>query len=122
MKDLSNTYFTVEQIKYDSKNNTVGTEKELFEEMALQDKKLLKQIEQLIKKIFKQDIDLRYSQEANYRIYIQETLNRKLNMQEQTLLKYKIKNNMYKTEIIEQKDKTIINIHNVNPLEHEITK
>lgn len=122
LRDLSNTYFTVEQIKYESKSNTVGTEKELFEEMALQDKKLLKPIEQIIKKIFKQDIDLKYNQEANYRIYIQVTLNRKLNMQEQTLLKYKIKNDMYKTEIIEQKDKTIINIHNVNPLEQEISK
>ena len=122
LKDLSNTYFTVEQIKYESKSNTVGTEKELFEEMALQDKKLLKPIEQIIKKIFKQDVELRYNQEANYRIYIQVTLNRKLNMQEQTLLKYKIKNDMYKTEIIEQKDKTIINIHNINPLEQEITK
>ncbi len=122
LRDLSNTYFTVEQIKYESKSNTVGTEKELFEEMALQDKKLLKPIEQIIKKIFKQDIDLRYNQETNYRIYIQVTLNRKLNMQEQTLLKYKIKNDMYKTEIIEQKDKTIINIHNVNPLEQEISK
>ena len=29
---------------------------------------------------------------------------------------------MYKTEIIEQKDKTIINIHNINPLEQEILK
>ena len=53
LRDLSNTYFTVEQIKYESKSNTVGTEKELFEEMALQDKKLLKPIEQIIKKITK---------------------------------------------------------------------
>ena len=55
--------------------------------MALQDKKLLKPIEQIIKKIFKQDVELRYNQELNYRIYMQVSLNRKLNMQEQTLLK-----------------------------------
>ena len=122
LKELSDTYFTVEQIKYESKSNVVSTEKELFEDMALQDKKLLKPIEVIIKKIFKQDIDLRYNQEINYRIYMQVTLNRKLNMQEQTLLKYKIKEDLYKTEIKEEIDKTIINIHNINPLEQEITK
>lgn len=122
LKDLSNTYFTVEQIKYESKSNTVETEKEIFEDMALQDKKLLKPIEEIIKKIFKQDIELRYNQEINYRVYMQITLNRKLHMQEHTLLKYKIKNNEYKTEIIEEEDKTIINIHNINPLEREMSK
>ena len=53
---------------------------------------------------------------------MQVTLNRKLHMQEHTLLKYKIKNSEYKTEIIEEKDKTIINIHNINPLEREMSK
>lgn len=122
LKDLSNTYFTVEQIKYESKSNIVETEKEIFEGMALQDKKLLKPIEEIIKKIFKQDIELRYNQEINYRVYMQITLNRKLYNQEHTLLKYKIKNTEYKTEIIEEKDRTIINIHNINPLEREMSK
>ena len=43
-------------------------------------------------------------------------------MQEHTLLKYKIKNSEYKTEIIEEKDKTIINILYINPLEREMSK
>lgn len=122
LKDLSNTYFTVENIKHESKSNVVETEKELYEEMALQDKELLKPIEKILKKIFKQDIDIRYNQSANYRIYMQVTLNRKLNMQEQSLLKYKIKNDSYKKEIIEEKESTIINIHNINPLEQDFSK
>ena len=52
---------------------------------------------------------------------MQVTLNRKLNMQEQTLLKYKIKNDTYKTEITENKEETIINIHNINLLEKDFT-
>ena len=122
LKDLSNTYFTVENINFDSKSNVVETEKELFEEMALQDKKLLKPIEIILNKIFKQDIDIRYNQSVNYRIYMQVTLNRKLYMQEQSLLKYKIKNDLYKTEIIEERNITIINIHNINILDNEIKK
>lgn len=111
LKDLSNTYFTVENIKYESKSNIIETEKELYEEMALQDKKLLKPIEMILKKIFKQDIDIRYNQSANYRIYMQVTLNRRLNMQEQSLLKYKIKKEAYFTEILEENDITNINIY-----------
>ena len=122
LKDLSITYFTVENISFDSKSNVVETEKELFEEMALQDKKLLKPIEIILNKIFKQDIDIRYNQSVNYRIYMQVTLNRKLYMQEQSLLKYKIKNDLYKTEIIEERNITIINIHNINILDNEIKK
>jgi len=121
LKDLSNTYFTVEDIKHESKNNIVETEKELYEDMAKQDKERLKPIEKIIKKIFKQDIEIRYNQSDNYRIYMQVTLNRKLNMQEQTLLKYKIKNDTYKTEITENKEETIINIHNINLLEKDFT-
>lgn len=121
LKDLSNTYFTVENIKHESKNNIVETEKELYEDMAKQDKERLKPIEKIIKKIFKQDIEIRYNQSDNYRIYMQVTLNRKLNMQEQTLLKYKIKNDTYKTEITENKEETIINIHNINLLEKDFT-
>ena len=122
LKDLSNTYFTVENIKHESKSNVVETEKELYEEMALQDKELLKPIEKILKKIFKEDIDIRYNQSANYRIYMQVTLNRKLNMQEQSLLKYKIKNDYYKKEIIEETESTTINIHNINPLEQDFSK
>ena len=122
LKDLSNTYFTVENIKHESKSNIVETEKELYEEMALQDKELLRPIEKILKKIFKQDIDIRYNQSANYRIYIQVKLDRKLNMQEQSLLKYKIKKDLYKTEIIEETESTIINIHNINPLEQDFSK
>ena len=122
LKDLSNTYFTVENIKHEPKSNVVETEKELYEEMALQDKELLKPVEKILKKIFKQDMDIRYNQSANYRIYMQVTLNRKLNMQEQSLLKYKIKDDSYKKEIIEETESTIIKIHNINPLEQEILK
>ena len=53
---------------------------------------------------------------------MQVKLNRKINMQEQSLLKYKVRNDSYKTEIIEEKDITIINIHNINLLENEILK
>ena len=40
-------------------------------------------------------------------------------IKEQSLLKYKINSDSYKTEIIEGKENIIINVHNVNIFENE---
>ena len=43
-------------------------------------------------------------------------------LRDKVKIENRIKNNEYKTEIIEEEDKTIINIHNINPLEREMSK
>lgn len=120
LKDLSNTYFTVENINFNQKVNEVASEKELYEEQALQDKELLKPLEDTIKTLFKNDVEIRYNQTDNYRIYLQVKLNRKLHNYEKTLIPVKINPKEYIKEIIEENDTVIINIHNISPLEREI--
>ena len=122
LKDLSNTYFTVENINFNQKVNEVASEKELYEEQALQDKELLKPLEDTIKTLFKNDVEIRYNQTDNYRIYLQIKLNRKLHNYEKTLIPVKINPKEYIKEIIEENDTVIINIHNINLLEREMMK
>ena len=121
LKDLSNTYFTVENINFNQKVNEVTSEKELYEEQALQDKKLLKPLEDTIKTLFKNDAEIRYNQTDNYRIYLQIKLNRKLHNYEKTLIPVKINPKEYIKEIIEENDTVIINIHNISPFEREMS-
>ena len=80
--------------------------------MELADKENLKPLEEIIQKIFKEDYDLKYNRTTNHRCYMSVIIKGRVTKRDQTLLKNKIKDDMYHTEIIEKKEKTIINIHN----------
>lgn len=115
LKDLSNTYFVVEDIKYEvkeRKRNNMSPDSDIYETMELADKEKLKPLEEIIEKIFKEDYDLKYNRTANHRCYMSINIKGKLNPKDKVLLKAKIKEENYHVEIIEKKEKTIINIHN----------
>lgn len=115
LKDLSYTYFVVEDIKHEVKERRRSSpqqENEIYEAMELADKENLKPLEEIIQKIFKEDYDLKYNRTTNHRCYMSVTIKGRVTKRDQTLLKNKIKDDMYHTEIIEKKEKTIINIHN----------
>ena len=120
LKDLSYTYFTVEDIKYDNKTKEVQTEKDLYEDQAKQEKKELQKIEDKLKTIFKNTVNVRYNQTENYNIYSQVKLDRKLHEYERKQLEVKIKANKYHTEIIEENNTTTINIYLKSILEQEM--
>lgn len=118
LKDLSNTYFTVEQInhKVPSKKGRNNKEvKEYYENLEIAEKENLKPVEDIIEKIFKTDFDIKYNLTANHRTYMNVSINRNLKPKDRTLLNNKIKAEFYHTEIIEKNDKTIVNIYNENP-------
>ena len=118
LKDLSYTYFTVENINHEVPNKRRGMtrdEKDYYSQLELADKENLKPVELIIEKIFKTDFDLKYNIEANHRVHISVKIDRELKQREKTLLNTKIKSEFYHTEIKESEDKTIINIYNENP-------
>ena len=115
LKDLSYTYYVVEDIKYevkDRRRNPVGGANEIYEAMELADKENLKPLEEVIEKIFKEDYDLKYNRTTNHRCYISITIKGRINQVDKLLIKSKIKEEQYHVEIIEKNEKTIINIHN----------
>lgn len=115
LKDLSYTYYVVEDIKYevkDKRRTSTGGANEIYEAMELADKENLKPIEEIIEKIFKEDYDLKYNRTTNHRCYMSITINGRINQVDKLLIKSKIKEDQYHVEIIEKKEKTIINIHN----------
>jgi len=115
LKDLSYTYYVVEDIKYEVKDRkripTSGAN-EIYEAMELADKENLKPLEEIIEKIFKEDYDLKYNRTTNHRCYMSITIKSRINQVDKLLIKSKIKEDQYHVEIIEKKEKTIINIHN----------
>lgn len=118
LKNLSNTYFTVEDIKHEVKNKRSRdnkASKEYYDALELADKENLKPVEIIIEKIFKTDFDIKYNITANHRSYMKVEVNRQLIQKEGSLLNAKIKSEFYHTEIKESEDKTIINIYNENP-------
>ncbi len=118
LKDLSYTYFTVENIDYEipNKRRLMNKEaKDYYAQLELADKENLRPLELVIEKIFKTDYDLKYNVEANHRVHISVKINRELKQREKTLLSTKIKSEFYHTEIKESEEKTIINIYNENP-------
>ena len=115
LKDLSNTYFVVEDIKHEVKDKRRPTSNggnEIYEAMELADKENLKPLEEIIEKIFKEDYDLKYNKTVNHRCYMSITIKGKINPKDKLLIKAKIKEDLYHVEIIEKKEKTYINIHN----------
>ena len=119
LKDLSYTYFTVENINHEiskGRSREDKEAKEYYEALELSDKENLKPLEFVIEKIFKQDYDIKYKIEANHRVHLSIKINRSLKQVEKSLLANKIKQELYHTEILEKEEKTIINIYNENPL------
>lgn len=115
LKDLSYTYYVVEDIKYevkDKRRTPTGGTNEIYEAMELADKENLKPLEEIIEKIFKEDYDLKYNRTTNHRCYMSITIKSRINQVDKLLIKSKIKEDQYHVEIIEKKEKTIINIHN----------
>ncbi len=118
LKDLSNTYFTVEDIKHelkDKKSRDNKVSKEYYDALELADKENLKPVEIIIEKIFKTDFDIKYNITTNHRAYMKVEVNRQLIQKEKSLLNTKIKSEFYHTEIKVAEEKTIINIYNENP-------
>lgn len=119
LKDLSYTYFTVENINHEiikGKSKEEQQAKEYYEALELSDRENLKPLEIIIQKIFKQDYDIKYQVEANHRVHISIKVGRALTQIDRSLLLNRVEESKYHTEIIEKEEKTIINIYNENPL------
>lgn len=119
LKDLSYTYFTVENINHEvikGKTKEEQQAKEYNEALELSDRENLKPLEIIIQKIFKQDYDIKYQVEANHRVHISIKVGRALTQIDRSLLLNRVEESKYHTEIIEKEEKTIINIYNENPL------
>lgn len=119
LKDLSYTYFTVENINHEVIKGKIKEEqqaKEYYEALELSDRENLKPLEIIIQKIFKQDYDIKYQVEANHRVHISIKVGRALTQIDRSLLLNRVEESKYHTEIIEKEEKTIINIYNENPL------
>ena len=121
LKDLSDTYFTVEKIKHTVKEKQAKPSKEAkeyYENLEKAEKENLLPVEEIIKKIFKSDYDIKYNIEANHHVYMSVTINKDLKQKDKSLLNNKIKSEFYHTEIIKQEEKTIINIYNESPAKY----
>ena len=115
LKDLSNTYFVVEDINQKEKNireYKSKEEREFYVDLGKEDKQLLEPLEIEIKKLLKTDYNITYNCDVNHRVYMTVKVNRKLMQKEKSLLPTKIKPNKHHIEIEEKEDKTIINIYN----------
>ncbi|MBO5476174.1 MAG: type IV secretory system conjugative DNA transfer family protein, partial [Clostridia bacterium] len=118
LKDLSYTYFTVEQIKHDIKEKRKPNPrevKEINQSLEQADKDNLKLVEEAISKIFKNGFQIKYVIGQNHRTYMCVTLDRLLKQRERSLLNSKVKAEYYHSQITEKNNKTIIEIHNENP-------
>ena len=118
LKDLSYTYFTVEQIKHEIKEKRKPNPrevKEMNQSLEQADKDNLKLVEEAISKIFKNGFQIKYVIGQNHRTYMCVTLDRLLKQRERSLLNSKVKAEYYHSQITEKNNKTIIEIHNENP-------
>lgn len=119
LKDLSNTYFVVEDINQKTKNikeYKTKEERDFYVDLGKEDEQLLKPLEIEIQKLIKTDYDITYNHDVNHRVYMTVKVNRKLVQKEKSLLPTKIKPNKHHIEIEEREDKTIINIYNEKKL------
>lgn len=117
LKNLSSTYFTVEDIKHELKRKRVKdnkVSKEYYDALELADKENLKPVEIIIEKIFKTDFDIKYNITTNHRVYMKVEVNRTLIQKEKSLLNTKIKSEFYHMEIKEFENKTGIDIYTEN--------
>ncbi len=120
--DLSNTYFTVEDIKVkriDPKSRNSSkylepVELEEYDEMLDYDKQCLKETEEIINKIFGiENIKYDYIKTDNNRVYCSVTVNKKIPQSDKSKVLSQINKNKFHVEIQNDKNtKTIIEIHN----------
>lgn len=120
--DLSNTYFTVEDIKVkridpksrNSSKDLEPVELEEYDEMLDYDKQCLKETEEIINKIFGiENIKYDYIKTDNNRVYCSVTVNKKILQSDKSKVLSQINKNKFHVEIQNDKDnKTIIEIHN----------
>lgn len=115
LKDLSNTYFVVEDLTYKNNNKIeyIPREaKEFYENMELVDKENLRPLEMVTSKIFKDNYEIKYKTTPNHRVYLSVILNRKITSTEKGLLKAKIPINKFYYNLEENAEKVTIEIHN----------
>lgn len=118
LKDLSNTYFTVEDVKHEiSKGKTKVSKEaqEFLEAQEMNDRDNLYPLEDVMKKIFKDNYSLKYRNTSHHRVYLSVTVKGRLMQSNKYHLSQKIKPELYHMEIKESDEKTTINIYNENP-------
>ena len=123
LSDLSDTYFTVEQIKFDSDtdndtkkgNNFITKENEyLFKEILEQDKENLKDAERIIKhELKKYNHSLSYINTENYRAFMSVLIDKHLLQKDKSMILAKLNKDRYHVEMKKEDDKTILEVHNV---------
>ena len=124
LKDLSNTYFTVEQLDFeisDDEEEFDALNNEFLKEARKQDEEKLYKAITKIKNILKNEIYKYSFKEKNNRTYTVIKLDRYLTIIEKTLIKGQIDNNTYHIEINDD-EKTIIEIHLKNSFENFLQK
>lgn len=128
--DLSNTYFTVEDIKtkydrlYRNRNDQSIYKEELseYDKFKEEEKTKLKNIVEMIQDQLKDKISLFEFKENNNRTYASFELSKPLNTKELTFIKGKINKEVFHLEIDNGNNtKSTIEIHLKNPLEQDLT-
>lgn len=130
LRDLSNTYFTVEDIntKYDvltrNRNNKELYKEELsdYDRFKEQEIDKLSKIVEIIENLLKDKIKVFKYKENNNRTFASFELKKKLNTKELTFIKGKINNKVFHVEINNTDNtKSTIEIHLKNPLENDLS-
>ncbi len=129
LKDLSYTYFTVENIqtKYDRLLRNKGNKDLYKEELSSYDKfkeeeiKKLENIVQIVQNLLKEKINIFEYKENNNRTYASFEVSEPLSTKEITFIKGKINKEVYHVEIDTNNGKSTIEIHLKNPLEQDLT-
>ncbi len=128
--DLSNTYFTVEDIKtkydrlYRNRNDKSIYKEELseYDKFKEEEKTKLKNIVEMVQDQLKDKISLFEFKENNNRTYASFELSKPLNTKELTFIKGKINKEVFHLEIDNGNNtKSTIEIHIKNPLEQDLT-
>ena len=128
--DLSNTYFTVEDIKtkynrlFRNRNDKSIYKEELseFDKFKEEEQTKLKNIVEIVQDQLKDKISLFEFKENNNRTYASFELSKPLNTKELTFIKGKINKEVFHLEIDNGNNtKSTIEIHLKNPLEQDLT-
>lgn len=128
--DLSNTYFTVENIKtkydklYRNRNDRFIYKEELLEydKFREKEKTKLKSIVEMVQNLLKDKISLFEFKENNNRTYASFELSKPLNTKELTFIKGKINKEIFHLEIDNGNNtRAIIEVHLKNPLVQDLT-
>ena len=113
--DLSHTYYTVEKIKLEhEKEDNKEAIKEFEEEQINQDKELLKHVEEVLKKTFKDNCQINYEKLDNGRLFIKSIINHKITPRDRVQLSSRIKKELYHVDILEEGNSAIISVYNEN--------